>query len=161
MMSRYNFKVEESDLLTELTLTGSIDETFVIDILTINQSKPLVINVKDVKLISSSGTRAWIKFMNSLNNLTITFIQCSKVFIDQVNATHGFCPENGKVLSFYTPYFNKVTNTEKSVLFTYGKNFKKNEITVSNEIVDDDGSVFILDVNESKYFKFIKQGNFI
>ena len=158
-MSRYSFKVEDSEMITELTVTGSIDETFTTNSLNINQSKPLVINVKDVKLISSNGTRAWINFMNSLKNTTITFIQCSKVFIDQINATHGFCPVNAKVLSFYAPYFNKAANVEKSVLFTYGKDFKNNEITAPKEITGEDGTVYTLDVNESKYFKFIKQGN--
>ncbi len=158
-MSRYTFKVVDSELITELTVTGSIDETFATNSLNINQSKPLVINVKDVKLISSNGTRAWINFMNSLKNTTITFVQCSKVFIDQINATHSFCPANGKVLSFYTPYFNKAANTEKSVLFTYGKDFKNNQITAPKELTGDDGTVYTLDVNESKYFKFITQGH--
>ena len=137
-------------------MSGFIDETFSTEDVFINTSKPIEINLKDIRLISSNGIREWIKFINKYKAAKFSFVECSKVFIDQVNATNGFCPPNAVVNSFYTPYFNKKTNTEKSVLFQYGKDYTENGIKAPNEFTADQGEVFIIDINENKYFKFIK-----
>ena len=69
----------------------------------------------------------------------------------------GFLPSNGKVLSFFVPYYNDENGSEKNVLYKYGQEFSEGTVTPPAKVVDDSGAEMEMDVIESKYFKFIKK----
>ena len=87
----------------------------------------------------------------------ITFNQCPKVIVDQINMVDGFLPSNAKVNSFFVPYYHDDSGSEKNVLFRYGQEFSEASVNPPPEVKDDDGNAMEMDVIESKYFKFIKK----
>lgn len=155
-MSRCQFKLIESDAKVELVLSGLIDETFPTAEIKISPTKELVVLLGEVKTINSLGIREWIKFMQKLPNEKINFLNCPKIFIDQINAVQGFIPAKSKVLSFFVPYFNEDTEAEKSFLFTYEKDYGTDFINIPQTIPDPAGGTFGMDVIGNKYFKFLK-----
>ena len=69
----------------------------------------------------------------------------------------GFLPDNGKVESFYVPYYCDATGAEKMVLFSEGKEFTGADVNPPEDVKDDDtGDEMELDVIEAKYFKFLQ-----
>lgn len=156
-MSRCQFKLNESTSSIELILAGAIDETFSLQSLEINPTKELIINTEGIKQITSNGVREWIKFISKIPNLKIDFINCTKPFIDQVNSVNGFCPKRARIKSFYAPYFSKDANMEKNFLFTYDKDYTEKSHNIPLEFKDENGEVLVLDINENKYFKFMKR----
>jgi hypothetical protein len=68
-------------------------------------------------------------------------------------------PINGKVMSFYVPYFSDVTDAERNILFQYGKEFTEGHLNLPESIEDEEGNQMDIDVVESKYFRFILKSN--
>ena len=95
--------------------------------------------------------------MATNKNAKINFNSCPKVIVDQINMVDGFLPTNGKVKSFFVPYFNDDAGSEKNVLFRYGTEFTEGQINPPASVTDDQGNAMEMDVIESKYFKFIKR----
>jgi len=151
-MSRYEIKKEGNIF----NITGSIDETFGQGTGSLPTSGKVDINLKGLKSINSTGIREWIKMMQKLKEAQISFFECPKVFIDQVNMVQGFAPENAKIMSFYVPYFNEENETEKSVLIVHGEHYQDGAIKALPKVVDEQGAEMEIDVVEAKYFKFIK-----
>ncbi len=141
---------------TTYLLSGSIDETFSLATGALPVVGEVTFNLKGIKSINSTGIREWIKLMQKMKAVKITFLECQKVFIDQVNMVQGFAPENSKIMSFYVPYFNESNETEKNVLFLNGEHYGDGKIKNLPKVVDEKGIEMELDVVEAKYFKFIK-----
>ncbi len=137
-------------------VSGSIDETFGQSTTLLPLAGEVVLNLKDLKSINSTGIREWIKQMQKMKSVKIIFMECPKVFIDQVNMVQGFAPENSKIMSFYVPFFNETTESEKNVLFSHGEHFSEGKLKNLPKVVDDKGNEMEMDVIEAKYFKFIK-----
>ncbi|MCB0391935.1 MAG: hypothetical protein KDD58_11630 [Bdellovibrionales bacterium] len=155
-----NFKAElikqgDKDLLK---LEGHIDEDANLENIQNGNSSLLEIDFQKVAAINSCGIREWIKWLKTIPaDKTIHYINCPKIIIDQANMVAGFIPENGKIKSFYVPYYSEASETEKMILFTEGKDFNGREINAPESIQDEaTGEELEMDVIESKYFKFLK-----
>ena len=155
-MSRIEVKTTVEGQTLKVSLLGAIDETFSQSSAQIPKAENVEFNLNGLKSINSTGIREWIKYSQSLTGSTITFVHCPKVFIDQVNMVQGFIPSGSKINSFYVPYYNEDSDTEKNVLFTYGKEFSDANIKLPVDVKDDAGAPMEIDIIESKYFKFIK-----
>ena len=155
-MSKLQFTTAQENGKTVLTLAGQIDESFPQDLHALKPAGDMVINLDQVKMINSLGIREWIKFMTAISAAKIDFINCPKIFIDQVNMVQGFITPNCKITSFYVPYFNEDSNAEKNVLYSQGKEFGEGFLNVAGSVKGEDGSDLDLDVVEQKYFKFLK-----
>jgi hypothetical protein len=155
-MSRIEVKTTVEGQTLKVSLAGAIDETFSQSCAQIPKAENIEFNLAGLKSINSTGIREWIKYSQSLTGSTISFVHCPKVFIDQVNMVQGFIPAGSKINSFYVPYYNEDNDTEKNVLFTYGKEFSDATLTLPAGVKDDTGAPMEIDIIESKYFKFIK-----
>ncbi len=151
-MSRCEIQKNGNDYI----LSGSIDETFGQATGELPTFGKYAINFKGLKSINSTGIREWIKLMQKLKTVQLSFSECPKVFIDQVNMIQGFAPANTKILSFYVPYFNELNECEKSILLVYGKHYTDGKILELPKVLDEKGGEMEIDVVEAKYFKFIK-----
>lgn len=151
-MSRCEIKKNGNDYM----LSGSIDETFGQATGELPSFGKYTINFQGLKSINSTGIREWIKLMQKLKSVQLSFVECPKVFIDQVNMIQGFAPANTKILSFYVPFFNESNESEKSILLTHGTNYTDGKIVALPKVVDDNGVEMEIDVVEAKYFKFLK-----
>lgn len=137
-------------------MAGVIDEDVDFSQFNIKGSPAIEVELSGLKAINSCGIREWIKWMGTAGSAGISFSNCPKVIVDQINMVDGFLPANGKVTSFFVPYYNDASGNEKNVLFRYGTEFTDGSVTPP-AIKDDDGNDMEMDVIESKYFKFIKK----
>jgi len=155
-MSRIEVKTTVEGQTLKVALVGAIDETFSQSSGQIPKAESIEFNLAGLKSINSTGIREWIKYSSGLSGSTISFVHCPKVFIDQVNMVQGFTPSGSRINSFYVPYYNEDNDTEKNVLFTFGKEFTDSAVKPPPEVKDDTGAAMEIDIIESKYFKFIK-----
>lgn len=156
-MSKFDIKVENQGLKSNIHLKGTIDEDVDFSQFNIGTAQEINLYAGHIVSINSCGIREWIKWL-SLVKGQIYFHECPKIIVDQINMVDGFLPSGAKVLSFYVPYYNDESGEEKSVLFKYNQDYTdKGEIKAPVGIVDSTGSVMEMDVIEAKYFKFLKK----
>jgi hypothetical protein len=154
------FKAEKVQNGAELVvkLDGHIDEDATFNGLELGSASKVVLELEGISAINSCGIREWIKWIRTATNTAnIVYKKCPKVIVDQINMVAGFLPDNGKVESFFVPYYSDASGNEKMVLFSEGKEFKGNEVFPPGEVKDDSGEVMEMDVIEAKYFKFLQK----
>lgn len=156
-MSKYDIKVDKASGQAKVTVKGVIDEDADFVPHSLDGLKHVDMHLGDVKSINSCGIREWIKWIGTAGPATIHYHECPKLIVDQINMVQGFLPAAGKVMSFYVPYFNEDSGSEKNILFSYGKEFSEGSVKAPAGVVDDSGQPMEMDVVESKYFKFLKK----
>ncbi|MBK9321724.1 MAG: hypothetical protein IPM97_02005 [Bdellovibrionaceae bacterium] len=156
-MSKFDVKMDKAGESLKVNLAGSIDEDADFTQLSLAGASKIEIEMSGLKSINSCGIREWIKWLSTVPASKISFNQCPKVIVDQINMVDGFLPANAKVESFFVPYYNDDSGAEKNVLFRYGTEFSDSAVMPPSDVKDDDGNPMEMDVIESKYFKFIKK----
>ncbi|MBX2986916.1 MAG: hypothetical protein KF802_03375 [Bdellovibrionaceae bacterium] len=155
-MGKLDVKKETAGDRLNLILAGTIDEDIDFNQIPLSGGQ-IDIQMSGIKSINSCGIREWIKWMGTAAASQITWHECPKVIVDQINMVEGFLPANAKVMSFFVPYYNDDAGSEKNVLFRYGTEFKEGSLNPPADVKDDDGNAMEMDVIEAKYFKFIKK----
>lgn len=159
-MGNFNFEKRKDGAKLIVTLAGSIDEDAILTSIAFDGSAEIVLDLEKVSAINSCGIREWIKWLKAnAAGAKVTYRHCPKIIVDQINMVAGFLPENGNVESFYVPYFNEGSGTEKMILFKSGKEYQGGNVNPPAEVKDDSGEVMEMDVIEAKYFKFIKKAS--
>lgn len=152
------FKIEKQGNGPEVTIKfqGHIDEDATFSGAEVGSVSTLTLDLSEVAAINSCGIREWIKWIRTVPaSAKVIYQKCPKVIVDQINMVSGFLPENGKVASFFVPYYSDASGNEKMILFSEGKEYKNGEIFPPSEVKDDSGEPMEMDVIEAKYFKFI------
>ena len=156
-MSKFDLKIEKNGGAFKVTMNGVIDEDADFNPHSLAGATSVDMNLQNVKSINSCGIREWIKWIGSAGNAKVQYHECPKIIVDQINMVQGFLPAGGKVTSFFVPFYNEDSGTEKNVLFTYGKEYGDAGLTATPQIKDDAGNEMEMDVVEAKYFKFLKK----
>lgn len=156
-MGKLEAKATKEGAKLNLNIAGTIDEDADFSQIPIAGNSEIELNLQNLKSINSCGIREWIQWMGTAGSAKITFSLCPKVIVDQINMVDGFLPANGKVASFYVPYYNDDSGSEKNVLFTYGTEFSESSVNPPKDIKDEEGNPMEMDVIEAKYFKFLKK----
>ena len=156
-MSKSEIKINKSGTEAEVSVSGVIDEDVDFAPHNLEGLTSVKLQLGQVKSINSCGIRDWIKWIGTAGSATVSYSECPKIIVDQINMVQGFLPVQGKVLSFCVPYYNDDSGAEKNVLFTFGKEFDDSGLKAAPEIKDDEGNVMEMDVVEAKYFKFLKK----
>lgn len=156
-MSKFDVKMNKAGEKLNVVMAGSIDEDADFTQLSLSGAAQIEIEMAGLKSINSCGIREWIKWMSTAPTANITFNQCPKVIVDQINMVDGFLPTNAKVQSFYVPYYNDESGSEKNILFRLGTEFTETAVSPPADVKDEEGNSMEMDVIESKYFKFIKK----
>jgi len=154
------FKAEKNQSGGELVirLIGHIDEDATFNGLGLDGASKITLELEGVSAINSCGIREWIKWVRTApDSAEVVYKKCPKVIVDQINMVSGFLPNNGKVESFFVPYYADASGAEKMVLFSEGKEFKGQEVFPPGEVKDESGEVMEMDVIEAKYFKFLQK----
>jgi hypothetical protein len=139
-----------------LKLAGIIDEDMDFTAIGIGDAKSLEIDMEHVRSINSCGIREWISWISNLKNTSIYLFKCPKIIVDQMNMVQGFLPPQARVMSFFVPFFNDDSGSEKNILFEYGQQYTEGALNIPSDVQDDEGNTMEIDVVESKYFKFLK-----
>lgn len=156
-MGKLDVKMEKASDTLKVNMVGTIDEDVDFTQFNIAGNPNIEVELSGLKSINSCGIREWIKWMGSASGSKISFSNCPKVIVDQINMVEGFLPSGGKVESFFVPYYNDDSGSEKNVLFRYGTEFTDTTVSPPASVKDDEGNEMEMDVIESKYFKFIKK----
>jgi hypothetical protein len=157
-MGQFNIdkKKNGNDLI--LALNGSIDEDAILANVGFDGAQNIILDLEKVTAINSCGIREWIKWLKTAPpGSKVVYRHCPKIIVDQINMVAGFLPDNGMVESFYVPYYNEASGTEKMVLFRKGTEYKDGEINPPAQVKDSGGEEMEMDVIEAKYFKFLKK----
>lgn len=147
--------MQKNGTQAKLTLSGVIDEDVDFNQYSIAGLSAMEMDLINVKSINSCGIREWIKWLGSNSAANITYFNCPKAIVDQINMVDGFLPSNGKVLSFFVPYYNDEAGSEKNVLFKFGTEYDDSGLKPPSKVQDESGNEMEMDVIESKYFKFL------
>lgn len=156
-MSKFELKINKNADAAKIIIAGTIDEDVDFAEYSIAGLNQMEFDLNSVKSINSCGIREWIKWLGTNSKAKMTYVNCPKIIIDQINMVDGFLPTNGKVLSFYVPYYNDESGSEKNVLFRHGNEFTDTGVTPPGKVVDDTGNPMEMDVIETKYFKFLNK----
>lgn len=156
-MSKFDVKMNKAADKLTVQMAGTIDEDVDFSQFSLSGNAQIDVELSGLKSINSCGIREWIKWMGTAGSAKISFSNCPKVIVDQINMVDGFLPANAKVSSFFVPYYNDDSGAEKNVLFRYGTEFTDGSVTPPEAVKDDEGNEMEMDVIESKYFKFIKK----
>jgi hypothetical protein len=156
-MSKFEIKMNPAGEQLSVQISGTIDEDVDFSQFNLVGQKEIAFNLGQIKSINSCGIREWIKWMGSAAPAKISFAECPKVIVDQINMVDGFLPSAATVTSFFVPYYNDETGSEKNVLFKYGAEYNDSAVTPPASVKDEEGNDMEMDVIESKYFKFIKK----
>lgn len=155
-VGKTNYKIERNGLSVKVTLFDKIDEDFQFKELKIDGAKHIDLYLGGVRAINSCGIREWVRWVSEIQSgVTMSFHECSKPIVDQINMVKGFLPPNCRVESFLVPYFSEATEESKMILFRNGIEFGSKKVNPPPNIVDSDGNPMDLDVVEKRYFNFI------
>ncbi len=156
-MGKFEIKIEKAGAAFTVQVIGVIDEDVDFNSYSLAGATSLELNLEAVKSINSCGIREWIKWIGTAGTAQVTYLLCPKIIVDQINMVQGFLPANGKVKSFFVPYYCDESGEEKNILFTHGKEYTDSTVTPPAAVKDDSGNEMEMDVVEAKYFKFIKK----
>jgi hypothetical protein len=156
-MSKSHFEISPVGAETVVKISGVIDEDTDFSKVDIRAAASLRLDLSGIKSINSCGIRDWIKWLSSSAAQAVVFHDCPKVIVDQINMVQGFLPANGRVTSFYVPYFCEETDEEKQVLFRLGTEYAEDGGISAPEVLDSSGNGMEMDIVESKYFKFLQK----
>lgn len=156
-MGKLDVKLNKTPEKLTVQMAGTIDEDVDFSQFNLAGHQMIEVELSGLKSINSCGIREWIKWMGTAGGAKIAFNNCPKVIVDQINMVDGFLPASAKVNSFYVPYYNDDSGSEKNVLFRYGTEFTEGGVTPPASVKDEEGNEMEMDVIESKYFKFLKK----
>jgi len=157
------FEVQQGQIDNNLliTLVGDIDEEAVFPALT-NLSGDVYVDLKAVSSINSIGIRAWIMWFTEMPSAQLNFINCPKAVVMQMNMVEGFLPQGSQVKSLQVPFYCENCDEEKDIIFHVGKEILiqggQVQLKYNKDSICGDGCEPELDVNESKYFRFLLNG---
>jgi len=156
-MGDFKINKQQSGADVTVSISGPIDEDASFAGSELGGVASVTLDLEAITAINSCGIREWIKWIRTAPpGAQIKFRKCPKIIVDQINMVAGFLPENGKVESFYVPYYNDDSGNEKMILFKEGAEFKGKELFPPAAVKDDSGAPMEMDVIEAKYFKFLK-----
>jgi len=155
-MGKFDIKIEKAGNALKVNVAGVIDEDVDFNQFPLAGAGEVEMKLDQVKSINSCGIREWIRWIGTAGTAKIVYNECPKIIVDQINMVQGFLPANGRVQSFFVPYYHD-SGAEKNILFTYGKEFSDGQVNPPESIKDESGQEMEMDVVEAKYFKFIKK----
>jgi anti-anti-sigma regulatory factor len=101
-----------------LKFAGTIDEDFNgKTVASTVKARTLILDLADIRKISSFGIREWVDFVNNVQKSTeeIFLLECAPKVVDQLNMVANFAGQ-GKVFSFYAPYRCDYCDSDSRVL---------------------------------------------
>jgi anti-anti-sigma regulatory factor len=147
-----------------LKLAGTIDESFEGKKLAATvKAKTLVLDLADIKKISSFGIREWVDFIKQVGGHVdeIVLIECAPKVVDQLNMVGNFAGK-GRVFSFYAPFRCDYCDNDARVLFQVDRDWEVvKSMKPAERPCDKCGEPQYFDEDPTTYFSYIvSQGSF-
>ena len=120
---------------------------------------PVVIDLSQVTSINSVGIKAWITWFEQYKDIEFEFVGAPQALVMQMNMVQNFLPNGSHVKTLQLPFYCDSCDKEFSKLVEVGKDVTVEndqvKITVDPSIDCENDCEIELDVNESKYFRFL------
>jgi anti-anti-sigma regulatory factor len=147
-----------------LKFAGTIDESFEGKKLAATiKAKTLVLDLADIKKISSFGIREWVDFVKAVGNHTdeIVLIECAPKVVDQLNMVGNFAGK-GRCFSFYAPFRCDYCDNDARVLFQLDRDWDViKSMKPAERGCDKCGEPQYFDEDPTTYFSYVVgQGSF-
>ena len=94
--------------------------------------------------------------------IKVSFYNCPKIIVDQINAVRGFLPSTARVESFWIPFYCEESDRREFILLTRDKDYKeensegKDWITIPECTCSETKTPCEPDIMPAKYFAFLK-----
>src|SRR5688572_30524167 len=141
-----------------LRLSGTIDESFEGKKLAATvKGKTLVLDLADIKKISSFGIREWVDFIKTVSGSVdeIVLIECAPKVVDQLNMVGNFAGK-GRVFSFYAPFRCDYCDTDARVLYQVDRDWDViKSMKPGERPCDKCGEPQYFDEDPTTYFSYI------
>jgi anti-anti-sigma regulatory factor len=141
-----------------LRLSGTIDESFEGKKLAATiKAKTLVLDLADIKKISSFGIREWVDFVKNVGDHVdeIVLIECAPKVVDQLNMVGNFSGK-GRVFSFYAPFRCDYCDNDARVLFHVDRDWEViKSMKPAERACDKCGEPQYFDEDPTTYFSYI------
>jgi anti-anti-sigma regulatory factor len=141
-----------------LRLSGTIDESFEgKKLATTIKAKTLVLDLADIKKISSFGIREWVDFIRNVGEHVeeIVLIECAPKVVDQLNMVGNFAGK-GRVLSFAAPFRCDYCDNDARVLFSVDRDWDViKSMKPAERPCDKCGEPQYFDEDPATYFAYI------
>lgn len=116
--------------------------------------KTVNVDFNDVKLMNSLGIKKWFDILANLEpDVIINYYKIPPNIVIQMSLVVGFLPKMSNVISFYAPYYDKVTKEGTLVLLTPDQIQDGKAPEAKNE----KGEELFLDAIEEIYFSFLSK----
>lgn len=151
-----NFRLEDKGDYTLVYFKGVINEDFQCDDLLVRLKGNSTFDFGEVTAINSCGIREWVKFVHKLTHVELLLVNCPIPIVKQLSLISNFKGE-GKVKSFYAPYFCEKCDEGFNKLLEVDRDFKdKKSIKSPSFKCETCGEEMIFDSIERVYFSFLE-----
>ncbi len=155
-MIEFNVSYSEFNHKPLISIKGGIGEFFDSSKIEFELSDEVYIDLSGINFINSKGIRFWLGWLEQLRSIKVVyFVKCPVIFVNQMSMIVGFLPDNGKVISFYVPFYSPQTEEDKAVLYRFGKEFGDFGLKHPEDVFDSQNNRMEIDVVETRYFKFL------
>lgn len=145
-------ELERSSSRLLYRFAGTLDERFNHTKVPVNLTGDIVMNLRQVRSINSSGVRAWVQFIRQFENLpSLTFEECSVAFVDQFNIVPPMLA-TARITSFYAPYYCPKCDEEAATLIECAQHAHTLLQKKAPDVVHACGSAMEFDALEASFF---------
>ena len=160
-MSKVQFDTNSEGDTLNVAVAGTVDEDSANAFPNIGDfagTGNLKVDVGSLEAINSCGIREWVIWVKSFpGEMNVVYYNCPRIFVEQLNMIEGLIPANGKVESFFVPYYCDDSDHITNKLLVKGQDYNGAEIEIEEFIkCEKSGGEAELDIIESKYLKFLK-----
>jgi anti-anti-sigma regulatory factor len=157
MNQKFQANLQQRDDLIYLRLGGVIDEdNELFDLLERIEEGTAIIDLAAIERINSCGVRDWLSWLSRLERKVteVIFVECSPAVVAHLNLVDRFIG-NGRVQSFYAPYFCARCDLERVWLVELSEMQKQNVPKAPVCRCDVCGHEMEFDDLEDSYFAFV------
>ncbi|HLE12718.1 MAG: hypothetical protein A2504_09800 [Bdellovibrionales bacterium RIFOXYD12_FULL_39_22] len=152
-----NINIDYDGAKILITVNGKVNEDTIFPTIKFTPKSSVLFDLNGLTLLNSCGIRGWISWLNTFSKSVsaVTFKNCNRIFIEQVNLIEGLVPAGGIIESYYIPYYCEKCDLVESELVE-SKNSADRTIFKNKKCQKCQGPME-LDVMEEKYLKFLKK----
>ncbi|MBI4570113.1 MAG: STAS domain-containing protein [Planctomycetes bacterium] len=149
---------EKDGDLTVLRISGTLDDSFQPAETFEGLTGRVVFDLSGLERITSAGLEKWTAAVKALPRaMEKEFVRLSIATVEQVNMVYEFTG-NGKVRSFYAPYYCAANDQEYEMLLEVDKHFRDHTAPEAPELPCPDMPAEMMDYEEDgEYLSFLAE----
>lgn len=142
----------------KMDFSGRIDEDSNFPVVDYKDVSFINYDFENLTHINSCGIREFVLWGRKIPaKIKVVYSRCPRILIEQINMIDGIMVKNGRIDSFYVPYFCENCDTARLILVEKERDYLDGKLVLSEFIKCSQCSEEAeIDIIESKYLKFLK-----